>query len=90
MKAVVCNLNLFSANSPVMIVDAETSQTEKLGDISMSSFIPGELLAMCRAREIYELKLAGPTGYTRAIANEIATLEELNYSENKINVEILE
>ena len=90
MKAVVCNLNLFAANSPVMIVDTETSQTEVVGDISMASFIPGDLFAMCRAHDIYELKLSGPTGYTRAIANEIATLEELNYSENKINVEILE
>jgi hypothetical protein len=90
MKIIVCNLNLFTANSPVMIMDTETSQTEMLPEISMSSFIPSDLLAICRAREIYELKLAGPAGYTRAIANEIATLEEINYSENKINVEIIE
>lgn len=60
-----------------------------IGTTSMEREIPKDLYSACKKEGIYELRISGPVDVAEVIAQEIRVLDEMNYSENKINVEIV-
>ena len=55
----------------------------------MAREIPEDLYNACKKEGVYELRISGPDDVAEVIAQEVRALDEMNYSENKINVEII-
>ena len=89
MKIIYCALNLFSVQTPIIMAEEGSEKVSCVGTTSMAREIPEDLYNACKKEEVYELRIAGPADIAEVIAQEVRALDEMNYSENKINVEIV-
>ena len=87
MKIIYCALNLFSVQTPIIMAEEGSKEISCVGTTSMAREIPEDLYNACKKEEVYELRISGPVDVAEVIAQEVRALDEMNYSENRINVE---
>lgn len=76
--------------SPILLKSDDDSEATVIGMASMATDVPGDLYDLCHFKDVYELRIGGPPDVTKVIAEEVRSLDRMNHSENKINVEIIE
>lgn len=86
-KLIVVPLNLFALEQDIIIVD-ENGNTP-LTRVNLTD-LPEVVVTACVAHDIHNIKLIGNANYAGALATEISTHATINYSDNKINISIME
>lgn len=88
MWVIVCNLQLFSHDQMIYVIDTESQQTIDY-KVDIDEVIP-TLCALAGKYPVKNIKLAG-TGsvHAEAWANEVRSALALNYDYNNINVEVI-
>jgi hypothetical protein len=86
-KKIICTVSLFTKNQKIFIVEGDNI-------LDSSDYLQEELVKAipytCYGNNIYDVKLFGPITYTKRLAEEIEKEERLNYSQNKIKIEVNE
>lgn len=88
MKKIICNLNLFTMNSPVFILNTETDNLEYVCDSALS-LLPTTLSVLSADKQIPKICLSGNKQYGDKLAQDILEYSKTNYSENIIEIEVI-
>lgn len=80
-KTIFCIIDMFAEKQRVIIPGGRESSI-RVGKI------PAFTIEFAYANNMEKVHLIGPKAYVEAIAQEIAEYESLNYSHNKIEIEV--
>lgn len=88
MRVIICNLNMFSNNQTIEVIDIKdgviASQTVDLNDL------PRAVCALAGKYSVEDVKIIGMGDYGDAFADAIREAHELNYGKNNdFNVEVV-
>ena len=84
-KYLIANINMFSLNNQVFLVDDFTREPCQIGAYSLAD-LPQVLVQIAYDNDI---KIAGNNKYSEKISDEIAIQENLLFREKKIKVEVI-
>lgn len=85
MKHIVCNLNLFTHLHTIYLYDGDDIKVIGVADID---HLPQIIAATCQQEQTYNVHLYGAGNYPKEIAEEILKVNETNYSNFTINIEV--
>lgn len=88
MKKVLCVLNIFDFEQTVYIVDDNTGERDIVA-LAPAEELTSVISAICNEEHIYDVVLSGNLTYSNLIKNSIISYSDLNYNNNKINVEVV-
>ena len=87
-KYLIANINMFSLNNQVFLVDYFTREPYQIGAYSLTD-LPQALVQLAYDNDINIIKIAGNNKYSEKISDEIAIQENLLFREKKIKVEVI-
>lgn len=87
-KYLIVNINMFSLNNQVFLVDDFTREPSQIGVYSLTN-LPQALVQIAYDNDINIIKIAGNNQYSEKISSEIAIQESLLFKEKKIKVEVI-
>ena len=87
-KYLIANINMFSLNNQVFLVDAFTREPCQIGVYSLTD-LPQALVQIAYDNDVNIIKIAGNNKYSEKISDEIAIQENLLFREKKIKVEVI-
>ena len=87
-KYLIANINMFSLNNQVFLVDDFTREPRWFGAYSLAD-LPQALVQIAYDNDINIIKIAGNNKYSEKISDEIAIQENLLFREKKIKVEVI-
>lgn len=87
-KYLIANINMFSLNNQVFLVDDFTREPRWFGAYSLTD-LPQALVQIAYDNDINIIKIAGNNKYLEKISDEIAIQENLLFREKKIKVEVI-
>ena len=87
-KYLIANINMFSLNNQVFLVDDFKREPRQIGIYSLSD-LPQALVQIAYDNGVNIIKIAGNNKYSEKISDEIAIQEKLLFRENKIKVEVI-
>ena len=88
MKKVLCVLNIFDFEQTVYIIDDNTGERDIVA-LAPAEELTSVISAICNEEHIYDVILSGNLTYSNLIKNSIISYSNLNYNNNKINVEVV-
>ena len=88
MKKVLCVLNIFDFEQTVYIIDDSTGERDIVA-LAPAEELTSVISAICNEEHIYDVILSGNLTYSNLIKNSIISYSNLNYNNNKINVEVV-
>jgi hypothetical protein len=88
MKKVLCVLNIFDFEQTVYIIDDDTGERDIVA-LAPAEELTAVISAICNEENIYNVILSGNLTYSNLIKDSITTYSNLNYKNNKINVEVV-
>lgn len=90
MKKICCEINLFSSNFPIWIIDTMTGEKELAGDALVPQFIPSHISAIADKYGIKNIHLFGVEKYVYNFVNEIQEVarNKYNYNDNYYEIEV--
>lgn len=88
MKKVLCVLNIFDFEQTVYIIDDSTGERDIVA-LAPTEELTSVISAICNEEHIYDVILSGNLTYSNLIKNSIISYSNLNYNNNKINVEVV-
>lgn len=88
MKKVLCVLNIFDFEQTVYIIDDNTGERDIVA-LAPAEELTSVISAVCNEEHIYDVILSGNLTYSNLIKNSIISYSNLNYNNNKINVEVV-
>ena len=86
-KSIIIPLNLFKLDQEILITDQDTCRT--FAYVGFAE-LPEVVVETSRAYDIHDVKLIGNGNYAEAISNEIKEYLTTNYSDNILNISIME
>lgn len=87
-KYLIANINMFSLNNQVFLVDNSTREPCQIGAYSLAD-LPQALVQIAHDNDVNVIKIAGNNKYSEKISDEIAIQENLLFREKKIKVEVI-
>lgn len=87
-KYLIANINMFSLNNQVFLVDDFTREPCQIGAYSLAD-LPQALVQIAYDNDVNIIKIAGNNKYSEKISDEIAIQENLLFREKKIKVEVI-
>ena len=87
-KYLIANINMFSLNNQVFLVDDFTREPCQVGAYNLVD-LPQALVQIAHDNDINIIKIAGGSKYSEKISDEIAIQENLLFREKKIKVEVI-
>lgn len=88
MKRVYCEINMFDLHQNVYVVDSSTGNKECVAITTLEE-LPEVISAICDAREVYKVTLAGNSIYGAAVFEDILAYSKKHYNQNNIEVEVI-
>jgi hypothetical protein len=88
MKRVYCELHMFDLHQNVYIIDTDTDAKECVAITTMEE-LPEVISAICDAKKVYKVFLAGNSVYGAAVSEDILTYSNRHYNWNNIEVEVI-
>ena len=88
MKRVYCELHMFDLHQNVYIVDTDTGEKNCVAITTMEE-LPEVISAICDAKKIYKVFLAGNSVYSAAVSEVILEYSNRYYNWNNIEVEVI-
>lgn len=87
MCVIYCNLNLFSCNQMIYVIDENGQQIYACKtDIEE---VARTIAALAAEHNIQTVRLSGQNVYANAWAEEIQSVYSLNFGKNNLNVEVV-
>lgn len=86
-KYIVVNLNMFAKENQVFIV-SPNEDTFQIGVYTIEQ-LPKALLKLAYDQDIYNIRIAGNSKYSKLVEFGIEQAEITKYNERKINVEVI-
>lgn len=87
-KYLIVNINMFSLNNQVFLVDDFTREPCQIGAYNLAD-LPQALVQIAYDNDVNIIKIAGNNKYSEKISDEIAIQENLLFREKKIKVEVI-
>jgi hypothetical protein len=85
-KTLIINLNLFSFNQPIYVVDDR-------GMYSVGAFtieeLPNAIVSVAAETNINAVRILGSGTYAQDLISEIQLAEQAKYSKNKLEIEVM-
>lgn len=88
MKKVLCVLNIFDFEQTVYVMDDDTGERDIVA-LAPAKELTAVISAICNEEDIYDVILSGNLTYSNLIKDSITAYFNLNYKNNKINVEVV-
>ena len=88
MKKIYCELHMFDLHQNVYIIDIDTGAKECVAITTLEE-LPEVISAICDARKVFKVTLAGNSVYGAAVAEDLLAYSKRHYSWNDIEVEVL-
>jgi hypothetical protein len=88
MKKVLCVLNIFDFEQTVYVMDDVTGERDIVA-LAPAEELTAVISAICNEKDIYDVILSGNLTYSNLIKDSITAYSNLNYNNNKINVEVV-
>jgi hypothetical protein len=88
MKKIIYDINLFTINSPIYIADPEAGKVDHICDVPLTSVVE-TISSLCAKENISQISLSGNPTYGEQLAKDIIEYSKINYSENKIEIEVI-
>jgi hypothetical protein len=79
---------MFDLHQSVYVVDPAVGNKEQVAITTLEE-LPEVISAICDARKVFKVTLAGNSVYGAAVAEDLLTYSKKNYSWNNIEVEVL-
>ena len=86
MEKIYCELHLFDLNQNIYIVNEDN--IECVAQTTMEE-LPEVISAICDAKHIYKVTLAGNSVFGAAVSEDILAYSKKHYNWNNIEVEVL-
>lgn len=88
MKRVYCEIHIFDLHQNVYIVNPNTGDKECVA-ITTIEKLPEVISAICDARKVSKVTLAGNSVYGAAVSEDILAYSKKHYNWNNIEVEVI-
>lgn len=88
MKRVYCEIHMFDLHQSIYVVDPAAGNKEQVAITTLEE-LPEVISAICDARQVFKVTLAGNSVYGAAVAEDLLAYSKQNYSWNNIEVEVL-
>ena len=88
MKRVYCEIHMFDLHQSIYVVDPAVGDKEQVAITTLEE-LPEVISAICDARQVFKVILAGNSVYGAAVAEDLLVYTKKNYSWNNIEVEVL-
>lgn len=85
MKKIYCNINLFTIEQKVYIIDTETGESVCVATTEVEQ-LPEVISALSNEKGIFDIHLDGGPAYGATVAQDIATFAKSFYSHNELNI----
>lgn len=79
---------MFDLHQNVYVVDSNTGNKECVAITTLEE-LPEVISAICDAREVYKVTLAGNSIYGAAVSEDILAYSKKHYNQNNIEVEVI-
>ena len=79
---------MFDLHQNVYVVDSSTGNKECVAITTLEE-LPEVISAICDAREVYKVTLAGNSIYGAAVSKDILAYSKKHYNQNNIEVEVI-
>ena len=86
-KYIIINVNMFARGNQVFIV-VPNEDMKQIGAYTIEQ-LPEVITNLAHENNIYDVKIAGGTKYSKLLEYGIETTEMINYNERKIKVEVI-
>lgn len=88
MKRVYCEIHMFDLHQNVYVVDPAVGTKEQIAITTLEE-LPEVISAICDARKVFKVTLAGNSVYGAAVAEDLLAYSKKHYSWNNIEVEVM-
>ena len=88
MKKIICNLNMFSMQQPVCVIDLDTNSILYSANATIEE-LPKMISSLSNEYETPYISLVDNKIYGDKIAHDIVEYTKTNYSNNNIEVEVI-
>lgn len=88
MKRVYCEIHMFDLHQNVYVVDSAVGTKQQIAITTLEE-LPEVISAICDAKQIYKVTLAGNSVYGATVAEDLLAYSKKHYSWNNIEVEVL-
>jgi len=88
MKRVYCEIHMFDLHQNVYVVNPSTGDKECVAITTLEE-LPEVISAICDARKVYKVTLAGNSVYGAAVSEDILAYSKKHYNWNNIEVEVI-
>ena len=85
-KTLIINLNLFSFNQPIYVVDDKGMYAHGAYTIEE---LPSAVVALAQETNINAVRILGSGTYAQDLISEIQLIEQAKYSKNKLEIEVM-
>lgn len=88
MKKIYCEIHMFDLHQNVYVIDPDTGNKECVAITTLEK-LPKAISAICDAKKVYKVMLAGNSVYGAAVSEDILAYSKKHYSQNNIEVEVI-
>ena len=88
MKRVYCEIHMFDLRQSIYVVDPAVGNKEQVAITTLEE-LPEVISAICDAKKVYKVLLAGNSVYGAAVSEDILTYSNRHYNWNNIEVEVI-
>lgn len=88
MKRVYCEIHMFDLHQNVYVVDPTVGTKEQIAITTLEE-LPEVISAICDAKKVFKVTLAGNSVYGAAVAEDLLAYSKKHYSWNNIEVEVM-
>ena len=88
MKRVYCEIHMFDLHQSIYVVDSAVGNKEQVAITTLEE-LPEVISAICDAKKIYKVFLAGNSVYGAAVSEDILAYSNRHYNWNNIEVEVI-
>lgn len=88
MKRVYCEIHMFDLHQNIYVVDPVVGNKEHVAITTLEE-LPEVISAICDAKKVSKVTLAGNSIYGAAVAEDLLAYSKKHYSWNNIEVEVL-
>lgn len=88
VKKVYCEIHMFDLHQNVFVVDPSTGNKECVAITTLEE-LPEVISAICDAKRIFKVTLAGNSVYGAAVSEDILAYSKKHYNWNNIEVEVI-
>ena len=88
MKRIYCEIHMFDLHQNVYVVDPEVGTKEQIAITTLEE-LPEVISAICDAKKVFKVILAGNSIYGAAVAEDLLAYSKKHYSWNNIEVEVM-